>query len=324
MALAAQELESRDELEMLSRRLVGETEEGLPRYFRTIGRIPLLTFEDEVRLATAIEAGRAASEALRSPGLSRLETVGRLKDAVARAEEARSRLIEANLRLVVSIARRYVNRGLPIDDLIQAGNLGLLRAVEKFDYRLGFRFSTYATWWVRQAVTRSVADQARTIRVPAHLLEAAQRVSRHASQLQVEEGREPTIEELSPLVGLSADRIREINRALPAPASLDIALGDDQDAVLGDFVPDPEDIELDDLADRDYLALELRGMLEALSDRERVVIGMRYGLDGESERTLEDIGRSLGVTRERARQIEAAALRKLRQPACTERLREFV
>ncbi|MFN0070080.1 MAG: RNA polymerase sigma factor RpoD/SigA [Chloroflexota bacterium] len=325
MAIRFEALEAPDDAEMLVGRVAAaETVDGLPRYFRTIGHIPLLAADTEVALAKAIERGDAALQALRAPVHPRLADMEDLHKDVEAGAAARQQLIEGNLRLVVSIARRFMNRGLPLDDLIQAGNLGLLRAVEKFDYRLGFRFSTYATWWVRQAISRGVADQARTIRIPAHLLEASHRVMRHEAQIQQLEGRDPTQVELSPIANLAPRRLREIARVLTPPASLDMPLGEEQDASLADFVPDPDPASLDDVADRDYLAREIRGALHAISERERLVLSMRYGLDGEQEKTLEEVGLILGVTRERARQIEAGALRKLRQPDCAERLRSFL
>lgn len=325
MAPRAEELETLEEVQMATRRAIAQdSEEGLPRYFRTIGRIALLTAKEEGALAQAIEKGAAASAALSAHRPRRIDERERLHHEVEDGDNARIRLIEGNLRLVVSVARRYVNRGLPIEDLIQAGNLGLLRAVEKFDYRLGFRFSTYATWWVRQAVTRTVADHSRTIRVPAHLQEAFNRIVRYGIQISQTEGREATLDELSPIAGLAPERLREIYRVLPQPASLDIPLGDEQDVILADFVPDDNVDELDTLADRQYLSAEIHQALTDLTEREQLVLGMRYGLDGESEKTLDDIGRVLGVTRERARQIEAGALRKLRQPCSADRLRAFL
>lgn len=301
-----------------------ESVDCLPLYFRSIGQIPLLAADREVELAQTIERGEAARLALEVPGPRALDIQEELIHDMSAAHDARERLIEGNLRLVVSIARRYMNRGIALDDLIQAGNLGLLRAVEKFDYRLGFRFSTYATWWVRQAITRTVADQARTIRIPAHLLEATHRAMRFETSIQQTEGREVTTRELSPVARLAPERLREIARVLPPPASLDYPLGDDQDASLGDFIPDLDTDSFEDIADRELLAGELRIALGDLTDRERMVLRMRYGLDGEREQTLDDVGRALGVTRERARQIEAGALRKLRQPSHMERLRSFL
>jgi RNA polymerase primary sigma factor len=298
--------------------------DGLPLYFRTISRIPLLRPETEISLAQAIERGAAAAEMLESGSRLTPEEIEALNDQVDEGLEARERLIEANLRLVVSVARRYMNRGLDFEDLIQAGNLGLLRATQKFDYRRGNRFSTYATWWVRQAVTRALSDQARTVRVPAHLLEAAQRAMRTETLLLQSEGRDTSAEELSTVAGISAERLRYVNRMLPAPASLDALVDDESSTTLGELVADPDAEDPDEHVDRELLADAMSSALAALSERERQVLLMHFGLDGRSEQSLGDIGRDLDVTRERVRQIEAGAFRKLRGLDTAVRLRNFI
>jgi RNA polymerase primary sigma factor len=294
--------------------------DALPLYLQEIGRVALLTGAQEVELAKAMEAGKFAQERLRKAKVSP-EEVERLAEDIAGGDLARRRLIEANLRLVVSVARRYMNRGLPLADLIQEGNIGLLRAVEKFDYTRGFKFSTYATWWIRQAVTRAISDHARTIRIPVHMVETINRLSRTMSQLQQQYGREPTVQEISQAMELSADRIREIASILPQPISLDTPVGDDQDTLLGDFVEDPNAQTLEEAGARAVLREQVAEVLESLSPRERRVLDLRYGLDNGRQHTLDEIGLELGVTRERIRQIEAKALRKLRHPSRSKKLK---
>ena len=298
--------------------------EALPVYLQEIGRVPLLTGPAEVELATAIEAGLVAAELLTQRDLLSQAEIEQAEDEQARGREARRRLIEANLRLVVSIARRYMNRGIPLGDLIQDGNIGLLRAVEKFDYHRGFKFSTYATWWIRQGISRSLADHARTIRIPVHMVEAINRMIRTTSQLQQELGREPTPDEIGEAIELSAERVREMLAMLPQPMSLETPIGDEQDAHLSDFIEDEQAVNLEGSAQQMMLREEVQLVLESLSGRERRVIELRYGLDGDRDRTLSEIGDALGVTRERIRQIEAKALRKLRHPSRTRRLRTFL
>ncbi len=294
--------------------------DALPLYLQEIGRVALLTGPQEVELAKAMEAGNLAKPQLQQ-GLLSPDQVEELAEAVAKGDLARRRLIEANLRLVVSVARRYMNRGLPLGDLIQEGNIGLLRAVEKFDYTRGFKFSTYATWWIRQAVTRAISDHARTIRIPVHMVETINRLSRTMSQLQQEYGREPTVDEISAAMELSADRVREISSILPQPISLDTPVGDDQDTLLGDFVEDPNAQTLEEAGARAVLREQVAEVLESLSPRERRVLDLRYGLDNGRQHTLDEIGLELGVTRERIRQIEAKALRKLRHPSRSKKLK---
>jgi RNA polymerase primary sigma factor len=297
--------------------------EALPLYLQEIGRVPLLTGAAEVELAMAIEAGLAAAEALKDGTRRSPEELERLADVIDRGNLARRRLVESNLRLVVSVARRYMNRGIPLGDLIQEGNIGLMRAVEKFDYRRGFKFSTYATWWIRQAVSRALADHSRTIRVPVHMVETINKYVRLSASLQQDLGREPTVDEIAKAMEVAPERVREIIRILPQPISLESTVGDEQDAVLADFVVDENLPDMDDVAARIVLKGQVEGVLETLTPRERRVVELRFGLEGDKLYTLSEIGAELGVTRERIRQIETKALRKLRHPSRSKRLREF-
>ena len=297
--------------------------ESLPLYLQEIGRVPLLTGAAEVDLAKAIEAG-TESAALLADGKPRsAEDLELLADLIERGNVARRRLVESNLRLVVSVARRYMNRGIPLGDLIQDGNIGLMRAVEKFDYRRGFKFSTYATWWIRQAVSRSLADQSRTIRVPVHMVETINKYVRLSSSLQQELGREPTVDEVAEAMETTPERVREIIRILPQPISLESTVGDEADATLADFVIDENAVDMDEAATRIVLRAQVEGVLGTLTPRERRVVELRFGLDGDKLYTLSEIGAELGVTRERIRQIETKALRKLRHPSRSKLLREF-
>jgi RNA polymerase primary sigma factor len=296
--------------------------EVLPLYLREIGRVPLLTAKDEVRLAQAIEQGREAAQRLQAAGVNEVER-DELQELVRLGNIARGALTDANLRLVVSVARRYSNRGVPLIDLIQEGNLGLLRAVEKFDWRRGFKFSTYATWWIRQAVSRAIADDARTIRIPVHLYDVVNRMARISAQLHQELGREPTEEELGAALQISAERVRELNQVLPQPISLDGYVGEDQDTRLSDVVADENATSLEWAAEQRLLADQIRDTLLTLTPRERKVIERRFGLGDDADETLTAIGREIGVTRERIRQIETTALRKLRHPSRAKRLRGF-
>jgi RNA polymerase primary sigma factor len=296
--------------------------EVLPLYLREIGRVKLLTGPDEVRLAQAIERGREASDQLAGETPGELDR-DVLEELVREGNAAREALTDANLRLVVSVARRYSNRGVPLIDLIQEGNLGLLRAVEKFDWRRGFKFSTYATWWIRQAVSRAIADDARTIRIPVHLYDVVNRMARMSAQLHQELGREPTEEEIGAALQLSAERVRELNQVLPQPVSLDGFIGDDQDTRLSDVVADDNAVSLEWVAEQQLLAEQIRDTLLTLTPRERRVIERRFGLGDDNDDTLTAIGREIGVTRERIRQIESTALRKLRHPSRAKRLRGF-
>jgi RNA polymerase primary sigma factor len=266
-------------------------------YLKEIGRVPLLSADDEVELAQRIENGD---------------------------EEAKRRLAEANLRLVVSIAKRYVGRGMLFLDLIQEGNMGLIKAVEKFDHQKGFKFSTYATWWIRQAITRAIADQARTIRIPVHMVETINKLIRVSRQLLQELGREPTPEEIAAEMELSTEKVREIMKIAQEPVSLETPIGEEDDSHLGDFIEDQEALAPADAAAYELLKEQLEDVLDTLTEREENVLRLRFGLDDGRTRTLEEVGKVFGVTRERIRQIEAKALRKLRHPSRSKRLKDFL
>jgi len=266
-------------------------------YLKEIGRVPLLSAEEEIKLALRIEQGD---------------------------EEAKRRLAEANLRLVVSIAKRYVGRGMLFLDLIQEGNMGLIKAVEKFDYRKGFKFSTYATWWIRQAITRAIADQARTIRIPVHMVETINKLIRVSRQLLQELGREPMPEEIAEKMDLTPEKVREIMKIAQEPVSLETPIGEEDDSHLGDFIEDQDALEPSDAAAYELLKEQLEDVLDTLTDREENVLRLRFGLDDGRTRTLEEVGKVFGVTRERIRQIEAKALRKLRHPSRSKRLKDFL
>ncbi|HEX5366850.1 MAG TPA: RNA polymerase sigma factor RpoD [Acidimicrobiales bacterium] len=308
----------------------GATSDPVRMYLREIGRVPLLVAAEEVALAKRIEAGVEASVRLAELDaegrLGALEPgeAARLQALADDGDDAKSSLIQANLRLVVSIAKRYVGRGMQLLDLIQEGNMGLMRAVEKFDYSKGFKFSTYATWWIRQAITRSIADQARTIRIPVHMVESINRVHRVQRQMVQQLERDPTVEELAAEVGLSPERVREIQRISLDPLSLDSPVGDEDDSYLADFIRDEGADEPDDVATRQMLQDEVRNVLGELNQREQQVVVMRFGLDDEQPRTLEEVGREFGVTRERIRQIESKTLAKLRHPHRSQKLREYL
>ena len=293
-------------------------------YLQEIGRFPLLTPQQEVELAMQAETGTRAEDQLEDIESLSVDERLILERAVRQADKARKRLVEANLRLVVSIAKKYVGRGLGLLDLIQEGNLGLIRAVEKFDYRKGFKFSTYATWWIRQAVTRALADQARTIRVPVHMVETINKLARAQRTLVQVLGRDPTIEEIAEELELDPGKVSELRRIAQDPVSLETPLGEEDDSTLGDFVEDTEaEIPVEAAAFhllQSYLSLAL----EALSDREREVLVMRFGLADGKVRTLEEVGDYFEVTRERIRQIETKALAKLRQPARARKLEGYL
>ncbi|HTV72900.1 MAG TPA: RNA polymerase sigma factor RpoD [Candidatus Acidoferrales bacterium] len=282
-------------------------------YLKEIGRVPLLTMDDEKFLAMGIERGE--QEALKN---------GASDNAVLIAgEEAKKRLTEANLRLVVSIAKKYVGRGMLFLDLIQEGNLGLIRAVEKFDYRKGYKFSTYATWWIRQAITRALADQARTIRIPVHMVETINRLIKISRQLLQELGRDPTVEEIATEMGLTPEKVREVIKISQEPISLETPIGEEEDSHLGDFIEDQEAIAPAEAASVMLLKEKMADVLKNLTERERKVLVLRFGLEDGHQRTLEEVGQEFGVTRERIRQIEAKALRKLRHPSRGKALKDY-
>jgi RNA polymerase primary sigma factor len=294
-------------------------------YLREIGRVPLLTAQEEVELAKAIEAGLFADEKLRgfqAPGRCSA-AVTELAVLAAEGMRAKQRLIEANLRLVVSIAKRYIGRGLVFLDLIQEGNLGLIRAVEKFDYTKGYKFSTYATWWIRQAVTRAIADQARTIRIPVHMVETINKMARIQRQLHQDLGREATPEEIAAEMGLDPERVAEIQRIAQEPVSLQSPIGE-EDSDLGDFIEDADAVMPLEAAAFIMLQDQLEQVLQDLTCREQRIIQLRFGLTDGHPRTLEEVGREFGVTRERIRQIESKTLAKLRHPSRAQMLREYL
>jgi RNA polymerase primary sigma factor len=313
----------------------GSAEDPVHTYLKEIGRVPLLNAELEVEIAQAIEAGNAAAARLEAHDLA-LTGEGLPKDIldaggisksrrlVRRGQKAKDELIEANLRLVVSIAKRYRNRGLAFLDLIQEGNLGLMRAVDKFDHTKGFKFSTYATWWIRQAITRAIADQARTIRIPVHMVETINKVVWAQRQLLQELGREPTIEEVAVRVELPIERVREILRINQDTVSLEQPVGDEDDFNLSDLIEDRGAVVPDDAATRSLLDAAVREALGHLSEREQDVVRLRFGLDDGKIRTLEEVGKEFGVTRERVRQIESKTLAKLRRPDAAHLLRDYL
>lgn len=297
-------------------------------YLKEIGKVPLLTAAEEIDLAMKIEAGMAASAELEKAAEEGIELNRRDKRRLSRVEQvgfdAKQSLIEANLRLVVSIAKRYVGRGMLFLDLIQEGNLGLIRAVEKFDYTKGFKFSTYATWWIRQAITRAIADQARTIRIPVHMVETINKLVRIQRQLLQNLGREPTPEEIGEEMGLPAERVREIQKISQEPVSLETPIGEEEDSQLGDFIEDDAAVVPPDAASFSMLQEQLGKVLDGLAERERKVIALRFGLEDGHPRTLEEVGREFGVTRERIRQIESKTLAKLRHPSRSSKLKDYL
>ncbi len=326
--------------------LKAPTNDPVRMYLKEIGKVPLLTAEQEVYLAIRIESGLTATDSLQEPssfdikevielaGRSNLEVdpeelvMDKAREICRRIEwdgiQAKRKLVEANLRLVVSIAKRYVGRGMLFLDLIQEGNLGLIRAVEKFDHKKGFKFSTYATWWIRQAITRAIADQARTIRIPVHMVETINKLVRVQRQLLQDLGREPLPEEMAEQMEMTAEKVREILKVSQEPVSLETPIGEEEDSHLGDFIEDADAVVPLDAASFILLQEQLEAVLHTLSEREKKVIQLRFGLQDGMPRTLEEVGREFGVTRERIRQIESKTLSKLRHPSRSQKLRDFL
>jgi RNA polymerase primary sigma factor len=301
------------------------TSDPVRMYLKEIGKVPLLTAEEEVDLAKRIEAGLFASEKVATTTKKVADKLRRELEAIERdGQIAKRKLVEANLRLVVSIAKRYVGRGMLFLDLIQEGNLGLIRAVEKFDYTKGYKFSTYATWWIRQAITRAIADQARTIRIPVHMVETINKLIRIQRQLLQDLGREPTPEEIAHEMDLSPEKVREILKVSQEPVSLETPIGEEEDSHLGDFIEDSDAVVPIDAASFILLQEQLDSVLHTLSEREKKVIQLRFGLTDGHPRTLEEVGREFGVTRERIRQIESKTLSKLRHPSRSQKLRDYL
>ena len=297
-------------------------------YLKEIGKVPLLTADEEVTLATSMSEGNLAKERLaeieeNNEHIS-AEEQAELETLVKQGENSKQKLAEANLRLVVSIAKRYVGRGMLFLDLIQEGNLGLIKAVEKFDYTKGYKFSTYATWWIRQAITRAIADQARTIRIPVHMVETINKVIRVSRQLLQELGHDPSAEEISEEMGMPVDKVREILKIAQEPVSLETPIGEEEDSHLGDFIPDEGASEPSEAASFTLLKEQLVDVLSTLTPREEKVLKLRFGIDDGRTRTLEEVGKEFNVTRERIRQIEAKALRKLRHHSRSKKLKDFL
>jgi len=304
------------------------TDDPVRMYLKEIGKVNLLTSEEEVELAQAMGAGNEAQiqmEEMEKAGEDiPAEVRQELDKLIQKGEAAKQRLAEANLRLVVSIAKRYVGRGMQFLDLIQEGNLGLIKAVEKFDYVKGFKFSTYATWWIRQAITRAIADQARTIRIPVHMVETINKVIRVSRQLLQELGHDPSPEEIAKEMGMPVDKVREILKIAQEPVSLETPIGEEEDSHLGDFIPDEDASEPAEAASFTLLKEQLVEVLGTLTPREEKVLKLRFGLEDGRTRTLEEVGKEFNVTRERIRQIEAKALRKLRHPSRSKKLKDFL
>ena len=293
-------------------------------YLKEIGQIPLLDPKEEPIIARQIQEGEEAKEAMKSPDLSD-EEKKKLAKVIADGEQAKQTLISSNLRLVVSIAKKYVGRGMLFLDLIQEGNCGLIKAVEKFDYTKGFKFSTYATWWIRQSITRAIADQARTIRIPVHMVETINKLTRIQRQLVQDLGRDPLPEEIAEkMENISAEKVREIQKIALDPVSLETPIGEEDDSHLGDFIEDKDTLSPDDYTNNQLLKDEINAVLQGLTEREEKVLRLRFGLLDGRTRTLEEVGKEFGVTRERIRQIEAKALRKLRHPSRSDKLKSFM
>ena len=316
---------SKEELEDLSVPEGINIDDHVKMYLKEIGKVNLLTPEEELSLAKRMADGETAKEQLEEIGEEIDEDTKKQIDLlIADGEKAKKSLAEANLRLVVSIAKRYVGRGMLFLDLIQEGNLGLIKAVDKFDYTKGYKFSTYATWWIRQAITRAIADQARTIRIPVHMVETINKLVRVSRQLVQEIGREPTPEELAKELNMPVDKVREISKISQEPVSLETPIGEEEDSHLGDFIPDEDAPAPSEAASFVLLKEQLGAVLETLSEREAKVLRLRFGLDDGRARTLEEVGKEFDVTRERIRQIEAKALRKLRHPSRSKKLKDFL
>lgn len=293
-------------------------------YLKEIGQIPLLDPKEEPIIARQIQEGEEAKEAMKNPDLSN-EEKKKLAKVIADGEQAKQTLISSNLRLVVSIAKKYVGRGMLFLDLIQEGNCGLIKAVEKFDYTKGFKFSTYATWWIRQSITRAIADQARTIRIPVHMVETINKLTRIQRQLVQDLGRDPLPEEIAEkMENISAEKVRKIQKIALDPVSLETPIGEEDDSHLGDFIEDKDTLSPDDYTNNQLLKDEINAVLQGLTEREEKVLRLRFGLLDGRTRTLEEVGKEFNVTRERIRQIEAKALRKLKNPNRCKRLRDFV
>ncbi len=304
------------------------TDDPVRMYLKEIGKVSLLSADEEISLATAMSAGVEAKQKLEEAEKNGTELSEEekkaLNSAVKKGERSKQRLAEANLRLVVSIAKRYVGRGMLFLDLIQEGNLGLIKAVEKFDYTKGYKFSTYATWWIRQAITRAIADQARTIRIPVHMVETINKVIRVSRQLLQELGHDPSPEEIAAEMDMPVDKVREILKIAQEPVSLETPIGEEEDSHLGDFIPDEGASEPSEAASFTLLQEQLVDVLSTLTPREEKVLKLRFGIEDGRPRTLEEVGKEFNVTRERIRQIEAKALRKLRHPSRSKKLKDFL
>jgi len=300
-----------------------DIDDSISLYLKEIGRVPLLTAEEEVSLAKRMERGREARQRL-TVGVDELSERDRLLSSVKDGQSAQEHLIKANSRLVVSVAKKYVGRGVPFLDLIQEGNIGLIRAVKKFDYRRGYKFSTYATWWIRQAVTRAIADQGRTIRVPVHMYEQINRLTRTSRQLVQELGRDPTTEEIAERLGVPPRKVEQIIRVSQRPLSLEMPVGEEEDSYLGDFIEDADADSPTDSASQTMLRQVIDEIFESLTPREVRILQLRFGLVDGYSYTLEEVGKKFGVTRERIRQIEAQALGRLRHPSRSRKLRDYL
>ena len=309
------EIEPLAALEALAEAEAESVDDPVRMYLREIGKVSLLTGVEEVSLAKRMELGEAAERNVNG---------SRNIDAIHDGIEARRQLTEANLRLVVSVAKKYLGRGMSLLDLVQEGNIGLIRAVEKFDYHKGYKFSTYATWWIRQAITRAIADQARTIRIPVHMVETINKLVRVQRRLLQEMGRDPSAEEIAAEMELSPERVREIQKLSQEPVSLETPIGEEEDSHLGDFIEDRAALAPADAASHQLLKEQVEDVLDSLSSRERKVLQLRFGLEDGRSRTLEEVGREFKVTRERIRQIEAKALRKLRHPTRSRKLKDYL